>query len=300
MDLDRITSPMRLARGSHLPGSGKGCAMNVISYINGDEHITDFPATSARPLASFVQLCNDLLAESDGYLSPENSLLVLDLGWLTVGTGTTAQSENTRLTAGSAIKKKLDTVFDVALSPMQWIAARTVSAVVVAAPPTNPSASPARTIAAPKYIGFSSRFAASTSVTPRDFQSGSSNRTYRSTKDCVAGSIISRCVRLTPASRALASTAAGAPTSMGFAIRILTRRSAARSTRASVASGYTIRFGLLAARVRNCVSRSDIGLYFVVGTLVGRSRFLLISMPWRLIFWLSVDRGILKLSAASV
>lgn len=90
MDLDRITSPMRLARGSHQPGSGKGCAMNVISYINGDEHITDFPATSARPLASFVQLCNDLLAEPDGYLSPENSLLVLDLGWLTVGTADVA------------------------------------------------------------------------------------------------------------------------------------------------------------------------------------------------------------------
>src|ERR1700727_1806936 len=83
MDLDRITNPLRLARGSHQPGSGKGCAMNVISYINGDEQITDFPATSARPLASFVQLCNDLLAGPDGYLSPENTLLVLDLGWRT-------------------------------------------------------------------------------------------------------------------------------------------------------------------------------------------------------------------------
>ena len=76
MDLDRITNPLRLARGSHQPGSGKGCAMNVISYINGDEEISDFPATSARPLASFVQLCNDLLAGPDGYLSPENSLLM--------------------------------------------------------------------------------------------------------------------------------------------------------------------------------------------------------------------------------
>jgi hypothetical protein len=86
MDLDRITHPLRLARGSHQPGSGKGCAMNAISYINGDTLITDFPATSARPLASFVQLCNDQLAGPDGYLSPEDSLLVLDLGWLTVGT----------------------------------------------------------------------------------------------------------------------------------------------------------------------------------------------------------------------
>jgi Protein of unknown function (DUF732) len=32
MDLDRITHPVRLAKGSHQPGSGKGCAMNVISY----------------------------------------------------------------------------------------------------------------------------------------------------------------------------------------------------------------------------------------------------------------------------
>jgi hypothetical protein len=86
MDLDRITHPLRLAKGSHQPGSGKGCAMNVISYLNGDTHITDFPTRSARPLAEFVQLCNDLLAGSDGYLSPENSLLALELGWQTVGT----------------------------------------------------------------------------------------------------------------------------------------------------------------------------------------------------------------------
>ncbi|OBI41004.1 hypothetical protein [Mycobacterium sp. E796] len=90
MDLDRITHPLRLARGSHRPESGKGCAMNVISYINGDEQITDFPATSARPLASFVQLCNDLLAGPDGYLAPDDSMLVLDLAWLTVGTADVA------------------------------------------------------------------------------------------------------------------------------------------------------------------------------------------------------------------
>jgi len=86
VDLDRITHPLRLARGSHRSGSGKGCAMNVVSYVNGDQYVTDFPATSARPLASFVQLCNDLLAGPDGYLSPQDSLVVLDLGWLTVGT----------------------------------------------------------------------------------------------------------------------------------------------------------------------------------------------------------------------
>ena len=86
MNLDRIAHPLRLAKGSHQPGSGKGCAMNAISYIGGDKQITDFPATSARPLAAFVQLCNDLLAGPDGYLSPENSFLAIELGWQTVGT----------------------------------------------------------------------------------------------------------------------------------------------------------------------------------------------------------------------
>ena len=60
--------------------------MDAISYITGDEQITDFPECSARPLAAFVQWCNDLLAGPDGYLSPEDSILALDLGWQTVGT----------------------------------------------------------------------------------------------------------------------------------------------------------------------------------------------------------------------
>jgi hypothetical protein len=77
---------MRLAAGSHEPGSGKGCAMNVISYVSGDTKITDFPACSARPLARMVQIANDRLAGADGFLSPEDSVRVLDLGWRTVGT----------------------------------------------------------------------------------------------------------------------------------------------------------------------------------------------------------------------
>ncbi|SBS73863.1 conserved hypothetical protein [uncultured Mycobacterium sp.] len=86
LDLDRITHPLRLASGSHQPGSGKGCAMNVISYINGDTQITDFPECSARPLARIVQSLNDRLAGGDGFLSPEDSVVVLDIGWRTVGT----------------------------------------------------------------------------------------------------------------------------------------------------------------------------------------------------------------------
>jgi hypothetical protein len=92
MDLYRITHPLRLARGSHQPGSGKGCAMNVISYINGDAQVTDFPSCSARPLSLLVQSANDLLAGPDGYLSPESSVIALDLAWQTVGTAGVADS----------------------------------------------------------------------------------------------------------------------------------------------------------------------------------------------------------------
>lgn len=86
MSLDRTVRRLRLAKGSHQPESGKGCAMNAISSMNGDAVVTDFPACSARPLAAFVQWCNDVLAGPDGYLSPEDSLLALDLASLTVGT----------------------------------------------------------------------------------------------------------------------------------------------------------------------------------------------------------------------
>jgi len=92
MELYRITHPLRLAKGSHQPESGRGCAMNVISFINGDAQVSDFPVCSARPLSLLVQTCNDLLAGCDGYLSPENSLLALELAWQTVGTGDVADS----------------------------------------------------------------------------------------------------------------------------------------------------------------------------------------------------------------
>jgi hypothetical protein len=86
MGIDRIIHPLRLTKGSSQPGSGSGCAMNAISYINGDAQITDFPACSAGPLAVLVQACNDLLAGPNRYLSTVNSLLALELGWQTAGT----------------------------------------------------------------------------------------------------------------------------------------------------------------------------------------------------------------------
>lgn len=54
-----ITEPLRLAVGSHKPGSGAGCAMNVISWEQGDKEITDLPQCAATELARAVQFLND-------------------------------------------------------------------------------------------------------------------------------------------------------------------------------------------------------------------------------------------------
>lgn len=62
IDLTRITSPLRLAHGSHQKGSGRGCIMNVISWIEGQQTITDWPPCVADPLARLAQQVNDMLA----------------------------------------------------------------------------------------------------------------------------------------------------------------------------------------------------------------------------------------------
>lgn len=84
--MNDIFTPLILARGSHRAGSGKGCAMNVVSWENGDTIITDYPACSDRMLARIVQWVNDGLAGEDGLLSADDSLIALDLGHATVGT----------------------------------------------------------------------------------------------------------------------------------------------------------------------------------------------------------------------
>lgn len=84
--MNDITQPLVLWRGSHKAGSGRGCAMNVISWENGDKTITDYPACSDRMLAQIVQGVNDSMAQADGSLTAEDSLKVLDLGHRTVGT----------------------------------------------------------------------------------------------------------------------------------------------------------------------------------------------------------------------
>jgi len=77
----------RLSAGSG-DGYNKLCAMQLISWQRGDMNITEFPECSSRYLAILVQYLNDELAdEISEYLSAEDALSVLDLGWLTVGTG---------------------------------------------------------------------------------------------------------------------------------------------------------------------------------------------------------------------
>jgi hypothetical protein len=73
-------------------GSGDGvkkmCGMQAVSWQTGDTVITDYPRCSSRYLSSLVQYLNDELAdEESGFLSASDSIDVLDLGWLTVGTG---------------------------------------------------------------------------------------------------------------------------------------------------------------------------------------------------------------------
>ncbi len=89
----KITEPLILWRGSHTAGSGKGCAMNVVSWENGDTTITDYPACSDRMLARIVQGVNDDLAGTDGRLTPEDALVALRLGHATVGTSSHGLSD---------------------------------------------------------------------------------------------------------------------------------------------------------------------------------------------------------------
>jgi len=85
-----IEHPLRLAVGSHQAGSGKGCAMNVVSWESGDTTMTDMPACADRLLARIVQQANDsICTHRDGdLLCPTCSVKVLDLAHRIVGTGT--------------------------------------------------------------------------------------------------------------------------------------------------------------------------------------------------------------------
>lgn len=59
MSATDFIAPPRLAVGNHPHSKIYMCAMNVISWQNGDLHITDFPECSPIPLARMVQMVND-------------------------------------------------------------------------------------------------------------------------------------------------------------------------------------------------------------------------------------------------
>ena len=99
IDWDAFPKPLQMARGSHKEGTGFGCAMNVISYITGDVHISDYPRCSHPMLSEVVQWTNDQLALRRGkpidvpgqekkviVLAQDDVLTMLRLGTKTIGT----------------------------------------------------------------------------------------------------------------------------------------------------------------------------------------------------------------------
>lgn len=54
-----ITSPLRLYKGTQPRGSGRGCIMNVISWMHGDVRITDHPMGYHPYARKLLTLAND-------------------------------------------------------------------------------------------------------------------------------------------------------------------------------------------------------------------------------------------------
>jgi hypothetical protein len=94
-------SPLRLAVAAHEPGSGFACAMQVLSWEQGDPNLDPYPANVARPLARMVQHVNDTacahLTQSFGepeLLCASCSMRVMELAHRTVDTaGITRRSQ---------------------------------------------------------------------------------------------------------------------------------------------------------------------------------------------------------------
>jgi hypothetical protein len=88
--MENATYPLRLAAGTHEAGTGKGCAMNAISWENGDITLTDMPSCADEVLAHIVQDVNDNICahRDEDLLCPTCSMLVLNLAYRIVGTGT--------------------------------------------------------------------------------------------------------------------------------------------------------------------------------------------------------------------
>lgn len=95
---DMDMEPLRLAVGSHKAGSGKACAMQVVSWKNGDRVITDMPSCADPLLAMVVQHVNDhICTHRDGdLLSSPCSVQVLALAYRTPGTVLSWDDESRR------------------------------------------------------------------------------------------------------------------------------------------------------------------------------------------------------------
>lgn len=89
--------PLRLATGSHDRGTLRGCAMNLISWEQGENQISDTPMCVHWALARMVHIVNDDLCthsevEEDPsgyeymYLCPDCSVKILSLAHRTVNT----------------------------------------------------------------------------------------------------------------------------------------------------------------------------------------------------------------------
>lgn len=97
MTATNFQAPPRLATGSHPESKTYMCAMNVISWENGDRLISDYPPCTPKPLARAIQTVNDsscahrkLVLDPDTLeyvriLCPPCSMTVLDAAHRTPG-----------------------------------------------------------------------------------------------------------------------------------------------------------------------------------------------------------------------
>jgi hypothetical protein len=113
-----ITKPLILSRGNHKAGSGRGCGMNVISWEQGEDPISDYPGGVCTLLAGVVQSVNDAIcthttnfryvtspfmafsAGAGGELCPECSAVVLDLAHRVVGSAAPCGCDTPRFLMG--------------------------------------------------------------------------------------------------------------------------------------------------------------------------------------------------------
>jgi hypothetical protein len=70
MSILEIIKPIELLSGSHSDAgkTGRGCLMNVVSYLNGDRTITDRPACACPVITHIAIYANDFFNDADRHL----------------------------------------------------------------------------------------------------------------------------------------------------------------------------------------------------------------------------------------